>query len=94
MGQKAARKRLRKAQRKKPFRKERKKRNRHRKGRRHCICGRPYGVEKRFRRSVNDSLTPLRGLSSRCPDGCECLLCDGGDMLPKALLGERFLDMY
>lgn len=94
MSQKSARKRLRQPQRKKPFRKERKRRRRHHKGRRHCICGREYGVEKRLRRSVNDSLIPLRGLSTRCHDDCPCMLCGSGDMLRKAMLGERLLDAY
>ena len=95
MSQKSARKRLRRPQRKKPFRKERRKRHSHRRGRRNCIhCGRDFGVEKRLRRSVNDSLIPLRGLSTRCHDDCPCMLCGGGDMLRKAMLGERLLDAY
>jgi len=51
-------------------------------------------VEKRLRRSVNDSLNPLRGLSADCQDDCQCVLCGGGDMLRKAMLGERLLDAY
>ena len=95
MGQKSARKRSRQPQRKKSYRKENKRRSGHHKGRRHCgVCGRQYGVEKRLRRSVNDSLNPLRGLSTDCQDDCQCVLCGGGDMLRKAMLGERLLDAY